>query len=552
MDDVAAQNHHQLRRLVWSIQSSYGRLNLLVAICDNWKYRDEIIDTYEAELRGKGTRCDRIRIDLRQPSLKQSLQVHVEQEPELTTSPAAVVTILGADELLGLRLNQERSALEQFLFSLQWTRESLREFHLPLVLWLTPRIAAQLADKAPDFWSWRGGVCEFSQPISWAFEPERKQSQSQEEIPKQLAADPADLQQQIDELLAQDPDSPLLSSLYNDLGKSLENEIRYGEAEVAYRNALQRREQQLGADHVDVATSLNELAELYRMMGRYGEAEPLYGRSLAIKEQQLGVDHLDTAISLNNLAALYDLMGRYREAEPLYERSLAIKEQQLGADHLDMAISLNNLAGLYELMGRYEEAEPLCERSLAIKEQQLGADHLAVATSLNNLAELHRSMGRYGEAEPLYERSLAIKEQQLGADHPDMAISLNNLAGLYRALGRYEEAEHLYERAIAIDEQAYGQDHLDVATDLNNLAGLYKMMGRYDEAESLYRRAIAIWAKTLPENHPYYKTGYSNFRDLVQATLEAEQADQLSDHPMTQEICDFNHKLSGLESISCP
>lgn len=55
VEDVAAQNHHQLRRLVWSIQSSYGRLNLLVAICDNWKYRDEIIDTYEAELRQKGT-----------------------------------------------------------------------------------------------------------------------------------------------------------------------------------------------------------------------------------------------------------------------------------------------------------------------------------------------------------------------------------------------------------------------------------------------------------------------------------------------------------------
>jgi hypothetical protein len=153
VDDVAAENQHQLRRLVWSIQSSYGRLNLLVAICDNWKYRDEIIDTYEAELRGKGTRCDRLRLDQRQPSLKQSLQAHIEQEPELTTSPAAVVTILGADELLGLRLNADKSALEQFLFSLQWTRESLREFQLPLVLWLTPRIAAQLANQAPDFWS---------------------------------------------------------------------------------------------------------------------------------------------------------------------------------------------------------------------------------------------------------------------------------------------------------------------------------------------------------------------------------------------------------------
>lgn len=502
VDDVAAQNHHQLRRLVWSIQSSYGRLNLLVAICDNWKYRDEIIDTYEAELREKGTRCDRIRIDLRQPSLKQSLQVHVEQEPELTTSAAAMVTILGADELLGLRLNQERSALEQFLFSLQWTRESLRGFQLPLVLWLTPRIAAQLADKAPDFWSWRGGVFEFSQPIAWAFEPDRNQSKILEQSPNQPAAEPAALQQQIDDLLAQDPDSPLLGSLYHNLGKALEDKIRYDEAEVAYRNALHRRERQLGANHVDVADSLNNLAILYEDMGRYGEAEPIYERAIAIRERQLGAEHPDVATSLNNLALLYDAMGRYGEAELLYERSLAIREQLLGADHIEVAISLNNLALLYQ------------------------------------------DMGRYGEAEPLYERSLAIREQVLGSGHPAMSTGLNNLAGLYTSMGRYGEAEPLYKRALAIDEQVYGQDHPDVATDLNNLAGLCVSMGRYGEAELLYLRALAIQAKALPENHPYNKAGYNNFRHLVQSALEAGQADQLSDHPMTQEII---KQSSGLE-----
>lgn len=129
MDDDAAQNHYQQRRLVWSIQSSYRRLNLLVAICDNRKYRDVIIDTYEAELRSKGTRCDRISLDLCQPSLKRSLQEHLEQQPELSTSSAAVVTVLGADQLLGLQLNEDKSALERLLFSLQWTRNRFGSFN---------------------------------------------------------------------------------------------------------------------------------------------------------------------------------------------------------------------------------------------------------------------------------------------------------------------------------------------------------------------------------------------------------------------------------------
>ena len=66
-------------------------------------------------------------------------------------------------------------------------------------------------------------------------------------------------------------------------------------------------------------------------MGRYAEAEPLYRRSLEIREKQLGPDHPDVATSLNNLADLYRAMGRYAEAEPLYRRSLEVREKQLGA-----------------------------------------------------------------------------------------------------------------------------------------------------------------------------------------------------------------------------
>jgi tetratricopeptide (TPR) repeat protein len=54
-----------------------------------------------------------------------------------------------------------------------------------------------------------------------------------------------------------------------------------------------------------VATSLNNLAELYRIQGNYGDAEPLYQRALRIWETALGPDHPLVATSLNNLAVLY-------------------------------------------------------------------------------------------------------------------------------------------------------------------------------------------------------------------------------------------------------
>ena len=69
----------------------------------------------------------------------------------------------GGDELLGVRLQQPKSAQERFFFSVQWTREGLRDFQLPIVLWVTEAVAQGLAQQAPDFWSWRGGVFEFVQ-----------------------------------------------------------------------------------------------------------------------------------------------------------------------------------------------------------------------------------------------------------------------------------------------------------------------------------------------------------------------------------------------------
>ena len=66
---------------------------------------------------------------------------------------------------------------------------------------------------------------------------------------------------------------------------------KYDRAVVVAQKALQVAQQNVGPNHPDVATSLNNLAELYRTQGNYAKAEPLYKRSLAIKEKALGPDH---------------------------------------------------------------------------------------------------------------------------------------------------------------------------------------------------------------------------------------------------------------------
>ena len=72
----------------------------------------------------------------------------------------------------------------------------------------------------------------------------------------------------------------------------------------------------------------------------------MYERALGIYEAQLGADHPDMAQSLNNLAGLYASQGRYGEAEPLYARALGIMRARLGGNHPNTQMVAMSLAGL--------------------------------------------------------------------------------------------------------------------------------------------------------------------------------------------------------------
>jgi tetratricopeptide (TPR) repeat protein len=124
------------------------------------------------------------------------------------------------------------------------------------------------------------------------------------------------------------------------------------------------------------------------LLGDYAGAQPPYERALALHERLLGPEHPDTATSLNNLAMLYRVQGCYAAAEPLHQHALVVREQALGPNHPDVATSLNTLAELYRAQGRYAEAEPLYQRALAILEQALGPNHPDVATVRENYTVL--------------------------------------------------------------------------------------------------------------------------------------------------------------------
>jgi CHAT domain-containing protein/tetratricopeptide (TPR) repeat protein len=250
------------------------------------------------------------------------------------------------------------------------------------------------------------------------------------------------------------------------------------------------------------ALARNQLAEIgneamrLHQEGRFEEALPRAHEAVQFGRLHLGEDHPDYATSLNNLAELYRSMGNYAAAEPLFQQAREISRLALGEDHPDYATSLNNLAALYQFMGNYDAAEPLYQQAREIRRVALGAYHPDYARSLNNLAALYKSMGNYDAAEPLYQQAHDISRVALSEDHPDYATSLNNLAGLYAAIERPAESFALMEQAAAIDDRMIGQV-FSIGSERQRTAFLTQVRSSLDAVLSLLLRSFRLSPREL-------------------------------------------------------
>ncbi len=272
---------------------------------------------------------------------------------------------------------------------------------------------------------------------------------------------------------------------------------KYDEALPLAEKSLAIREQELGAEHPDVANSLYSLAGILSTQGDYKRAEPLYQRAVDIAEKALGQEHPLLALYLSRFANLYYYTGDYARAERLYKLALLIQEKTLGVEHPDVGYTLDRLAYVYRTQGDFTRAEPLFQRSLVLAEKTLGEDDIGVGRALIDFANFYREKGDYAKAEPMYQRGLRIWEKAEGANHPNYAGALNNLANLYRDKRDYDKAEPLYQRALSIKEKALGTNHPDVARYRENLASLYYAQGDYPKAERLYLSVPRDWGGEL-------------------------------------------------------
>ncbi|CAH3019897.1 unnamed protein product, partial [Porites evermanni] len=315
-----------------------------------------------------------------------------------------------------------------------------------------------------------------------------------------------------------------ISEKCENLGNICQMHCEFKEAKTYFQYSLTFKLQELGQEHVDVATKYNNLASIYQDLGDFEQAKEYQQRALDIDLDKLGPEHVHVARSYSNLASIYKDLGEFEQAKEYQQRAVVIDLDKLGPEHVDVARSYNNLALIYTGLGDFEQAKEYQQRALDIELDKLGPEHVDVARSYNNLATIYQHLGDFEQAKEYQQRALYIQVDKLGPEHVDVARSYNNLASIYQHLGDFEQAKEYQQRALDIELDKLGPEHVDVARSYNNLATIYQHLGDFEQAKEYQQRAPDIDLDKLGPEHVNVARSYNNLASIYQDLGDLEQA----------------------------
>jgi tetratricopeptide (TPR) repeat protein/CHAT domain-containing protein len=288
-----------------------------------------------------------------------------------------------------------------------------------------------------------------------------------------------------------------LAYLYKKQGQWIDAEALYRESIGIYHYLFDK------IPNENLATNLNDLALLYKLQGKLSEAEPLFKEALEIRNYLFANNpNNDLAASWHNLARLYQAQEKWLEAEEFYLKALDILDRLPDQSATkDLSIGLNSLASLYCEREQWKEAAPLYLEDLKIHNQLFAnAGSYSIVATISERAGLHTDQGEWKEAEFLYKTATAISHILIGSIGKQyVTTNMVNLANLYRVQVKWGKSESLYLQALKIYNELFrDRPSKELGTILNNLAGLYEDQGRWIEAENFYKKALAVYYKLFP------------------------------------------------------
>jgi CHAT domain-containing protein len=314
----------------------------------------------------------------------------------------------------------------------------------------------------------------------------------------------------------------IATSLQN-LGTVLFLRGEFAAALAVHERALSIRTQSFQPTDPLIADSLDQLAATQMRMERFGESRQNLMQGLAIREARAAYEPLGLARTLELIAWLDRYSGNYANAKASLDRAMATR-REFSPSHPDLASTIEISGDLRWLEGDIAGADRAWSDGLALAERTLSPEHPTIAAFLRRIALAARAFGNLVERRRVLEKALEIGQHSLAPCDTELGALRSDLANALEYEGEYDQAERLNRLALSLYERCLGSDHSLTATMLHNLAILSAEMGDFGEAERLQARAVQIWTRQLGANHPYVARGLDAFAEAVESRGGHERA----------------------------
>jgi len=291
------------------------------------------------------------------------------------------------------------------------------------------------------------------------------------------------------------------AGFYDNAANASWSDGQYEKALSYEQNAVKIKEKMLDSLDLNLASSYNYLAAIFRDLGQFNEALVYNQKELGIKEKKLDAKDLELSFAYNNIGSTYQVMGQYEKALDYYEKSLVIQEEILLPDDPDLADGFASIAVTYQNIGQFDKALEFELRSLAIKEKVLDKMDPSLALCYNNISVVFQSLGQYEKALENIQKAITIKEKNLDPKHPDLAISYDNIAVCYRLTKEFEKSLEYHQKSIKIKEEVLDSLHPSLATSYEITGKTYWTMGKYNEALKYFQNTLKIRETIFEPNH---------------------------------------------------
>ena len=209
-----------------------------------------------------------------------------------------------------------------------------------------------------------------------------------------------------------------------------ERDVRTAEAALAFANAelaignpgaadsLARAARRcyvrvLGADHPRVADAdevLGRVTKNYSGGLAFTAAREWYEEALRIRIAAYGPSSLPVASSWQDLGNLYRSLHRWPEALQMFGTTLELRRELLGPVHEDVASALGAIAYLHANAGQWAQGEAFAREALEATPRGPNDPAGPRATRLGLRGQMLRRMGRYTEAIAPLREAVALRE----------------------------------------------------------------------------------------------------------------------------------------------